>query len=136
MRSITASGRDERGVSLTVFVTIVSLALFIMAGLVLDGGQQAAAVRRAHAAAAGAARAATDAGTTNRVSGRSGEAAATSAARSYLSRLGVPGAVSVDRGGAVLVETELSVETVFLSLIGIDRLQATGRARSEVFGVR
>ena len=53
---------DERGQSVSVFITVVFAALIMTAGLVIDGGQKIAAASRAETAAAGAARAATNAG--------------------------------------------------------------------------
>ena len=61
---MSARTRDERGQSVSVFITVVFAALIMTAGLVIDGGQKIAAASRAETAAAGAARAATNAGVT------------------------------------------------------------------------
>lgn len=47
--------RDERGQSVSVFVTVVFAAMIMTAGLVIDGGQKITAASRAETAAAGAA---------------------------------------------------------------------------------
>ena len=63
------TGSDERGQSVSVFITVVFAALIMTAGLVIDGGQKIAAASRAQTAAAGAARAATNAGVTQSLAG-------------------------------------------------------------------
>ena len=44
---MTALERDERGQSVSVFVTVVFAALIMTAGLVIDGGQKITAASRA-----------------------------------------------------------------------------------------
>ena len=52
------------------------------------------------------------------------------AARSYLAAADVVGTVSLHGGNTVTVTTTASYPTVFLSIIGINELQVTGRAES------
>lgn len=127
---------SERGASVTTFVAVVLVALFAVTGLVIDGGRQAHAVRRAQATAAAAARAATDAAVTVRLAGGGGEAAATAAAQRHLQAAGFAGTVTVLPDGRVRVDAHGEVGTVFLSLIGIATLPAEGSATSEAFPVR
>lgn len=124
--------RSERGQALSVFVAVSVLALLLVCGLVVDGGAQAAAARRAQAAAAQAARAAVDTTATARLAGGQPEAgAAVAAARQVLAAHGVDGDISL-ASGRVEVHTSTRVGTVFLSLIGIDSLAATGTATAEL----
>jgi Flp pilus assembly protein TadG len=126
--------RDERGQSVSVFVTVVFAALIMTAGLVIDGGQKIAAASRAETAAAGAARAATNAGVTQTLAGASPADASLRAARAFLAgQPGVSGGASVS-GGIVTVHTRATEPTIFLSLIGIDSISATGRAESNGVG--
>lgn len=124
--------RDERGQSISVFVVVVLVALFLTVGLVIDGGQKITATARAESAAAGAARAAGNAAATGAVVGRPDVGAAGAAARAYLaSSPGVTGSVSMS-GGVVVVTTRADAPTVFLSAIGIGSLSGTGRAEASI----
>lgn len=124
--------RDERGQSLSVLVLVVVTALLLVAGLVIDGGAQSTAARRAEQAASEAARAAIDAGAAARAAGRAAHVGAMVAAgRSVLTDRGVEGSVTVT-AGRVRVETATRTETVFLGLIGIDALAATGSAEADL----
>lgn len=137
---------DQHGVSLSAFMAVVMFALLLVAGLVIDGGAQAAAARRAETAAAAAARAAADETATARLAGQTpNSAAAIAAAQRLLAELNsaaagsrsptVTGEVRL-RGGRVVVTTRAETETVFLSLIGIHRLRATGSAEAELVANR
>jgi Flp pilus assembly protein TadG len=124
--------RGQRGVSLSAMFAVIVLALLLMAGLVVDGGAQAEASRRAESAAASAARAAADETATARLAGRSVDTgAAIAAAQRVLGEAEVAGTVSLT-GGRVLVSTRAEADTVFLSLIGINKLAATGSAEAEL----
>ncbi len=128
-----APSRDQRGQSLSVLVAVVSVALLLVAGLVVDGGAQAALARRADSAAALAARAAVDATATRRVAGVAISAdEAIAAARDVLR--GYPELASDIRlvNDQVAVETRGSVATVFVSLIGINSLSASGSATADL----
>lgn len=126
--------RDERGQSVSVFVTVVVAALIMTAGLVIDGGQKITAASRAESAAAGAARAAANAGVTQTIAGRSPADASLRAAAAFLAgQPGVSGRASVSNG-VVTVRTRASERTIFLTLIGIDSVSATGHAVSNAVG--
>ncbi|MVA75802.1 hypothetical protein GC722_07170 [Auraticoccus sp. F435] len=118
-------------------VLVVLPSLFLLAGLVVDGGQQVAATRRAEAVAAATARVGADAGAAALVAGDATSAAAEArrAATSYLERSPqVRGTVSLDTG-TVRVRTTSSETTVFLSLIGITSLTGEGSAEARVVPV-
>lgn len=124
--------REERGQALSVFVAVSVLGLLLMCGLVVDGGAQAEAARRAQNAAAQAARAALDTTTTARLAGAEPEAGkAVAVARQVLAAHGVEGEITL-RAGQVEVTTTARIETVFLSLIGINTLRARGSATAEL----
>lgn len=126
--------RDQRGQSVSVFVTVVFAALIMTVGLVVDGGQKNAAASRAETAAAGAARAAANAGVTQSLAGTSPASASLRAARAFLAgQPGVSGSASVSNG-VVTVHTHASEPTLFLSLIGIDTVSATGSATANAVG--
>jgi len=123
--------------SLSVFVAVSVLALLLVAGLVVDGGAQAVAARRAELVAAAAARAAADSTATARLAGnRPDVSAAIVAARQVLTGSeDVTGEVHL-AGGRVVVTTAAGVDTVFLSLIGITRLVGHGSAEAELVANR
>lgn len=130
--SIRAQRRDERGQALSGFVAVVLVALFLTAGLVIDGGSQAAAARRAQGAAAEAARAAVDEGAVARVAGDPmSPSSVRASAESVLHDRGVQGSVTVD-GTVVHVATSQTVPTHFLGLIGIGTLTAHGEASADL----
>lgn len=136
-----APHHDQRGQAISLYVLGVISALFVMAGLVVDGGQKAQAISRAESMAAGAARAAANAGAGSTVApGSSGglqTGAARQAAQDYLAastgdgQPAVTGSVTVT-DSRVVVTTTTSAPTVFLSLIGIDRVDGTGAATAQV----
>lgn len=123
---------DQAG-SVTLFGVVAGLALLVLVGLVVDGGAKVRAVQRADAIAAEAARAGGQAillpaaiqGQPPRVD----PTAALAEANAFLGRRGVTGTVAVTGGGRSLdVQVETSSPTVFLGLIGISDLKATGHA--------
>ena len=114
------------------FIAVVVVALLLMGGLVVDGGAQAAAHRRTTQAAAEAARAAVDAGTTQQAAGVGLDVGAMQAAgQAVLARRSLSGVVVVS-GGRVRVTTSTTTPTIFLSLIGIRTLTASGEADAEL----
>jgi len=121
--------RTERGASLSVFVATVVVALLAVAGLVIDGGAQAAAARECQLVASEAARAASDAGALNRAAGLAVDPGAMRAAASEVlaTHPRVQGDVQVS-GGQVVVSTRATISTTFLSLIRITTLAASGHA--------
>ncbi|HYP44026.1 MAG TPA: pilus assembly protein TadE [Propionibacteriaceae bacterium] len=124
--------RSERGQSVNLFALLVSGALMLTVGLVVDGGQKVTATARAEAAAAGAARAASNAAATSQLAGGTDVATAVRAAKTYLDgEPGVTGSVTV-RAGVVGVRTEAAAPTLFLSMIGIDHVEAAGSAEANI----
>jgi hypothetical protein len=137
----TRPATDERGHAVSVLMLGVIAALIMVAGLVVDGGQKATAVSRAESVAAGAARAAANAGAGGTLAGGSGPTVAAGrarqAAQTYLKAAatgdGAPlsGTVTVS-GPTVRVRTTVQVSTIFLSVIGIDHLSGDGEATARV----
>ena len=78
--------------------------------------------------------AATNAGVTQSLAGASAGDASLRAARAFLAgQPGVRGSATV-HNGVVTVTTRASERTLFLSLIGVDSVSATGTARSNAVG--
>ena len=124
--------RDERGLTVSVFVLLVLAALIATAGLVVDGGQKVTAASRAEAAADGASRAAANAAATQRLAGRDGAGSAVLAAKAYLAgQPGVTGTVDLS-GGVVRVATSATEPTIFLSALAIDEVTGTGSASASI----
>lgn len=124
--------RDQRGQSFSVLVIVVVTALLLVAGLVVDGGAQSAAARRAEQAASEAARTAVDAGSTARAAGQAPNVATMAAAgRQVLASRGVEGTVTIE-AGRVRVETTAHTRTVFLGLVGVESLRASGSAEADL----
>lgn len=127
--------REERG-SITIWLAITSLAMMILVGLAVDLGGQVHAQQRAHDLAAQAARAGGEqvqaapavAGDFVRVDA----AAASQAARAYLTAADVDGAVAVTGGTSLTVEVTDVYHPRFLGLIGINHLQVTGSATARL----
>ena len=113
----------------TAFVVIFTLALLVMAGLVLDGGLALAAKVQAIDDAQAAARAGAQAidiplyRATGQITLDPTEAAAD--ADAYLARSGHTGTVTVN-GDQVTVTITISQPTQILDLAGIDQLTETG----------
>ncbi len=123
---------DDRGLSVSVLITVALAAFFAMCGLVIDGGAKVTAERRAEVVAAQAARAGTDASALQRLAGVDGSAAAVQAATAVLHRsAGLTGEVSLT-DGRLTVRTHTESSTVFLSLVGVDRMSADGSATAEL----
>ncbi|MHB1884915.1 MAG: hypothetical protein ACYCVV_07860 [Acidimicrobiales bacterium] len=121
-------GASESGM-VTAFVVIFTLALLLMAGLVLDGGLALAAKVQAIDDAQAAARAGAQAIDipTYRASGliTLDPAQATADAQRYLAAAGHTGTVSVN-GEQVTVTVTITQATQILDLAGIDHLTETG----------
>jgi len=121
--------------SVSLFLVVAVLALFIAVGLVVDGGQKLRSTQRADDVAAEAARAGVQSiQPANTVRGQPVQVnpeAAISAARHYLSAAGVAGTVTVT-GGRAQVSTSISFTPAFLSLIGLGTQTVTGRAEARL----
>ena len=104
-----------------------------MAGLVVDGAAQLQARQHAQDAASQVARYAMDAAAPYLVDGRSGSSAALKAAGQAAKGYGgIAFVFSVDAAGALHVNASTTVPTIFLRLIGIQQLKATGQAIATV----
>lgn len=126
-------GGSERGQSLSVLFAVVLPALLLVIGLVIDGGAQAGAARRAESAAAAAARAAVDATAASVLAGRGPDLVmAREAGLDVLA--GYPDVTGEVRlvGGMVEIETIATVRTQVLMVIGITTLSASGQATAEL----
>ena len=121
--------------SVSLFLVVAVVGLFIAVGLVVDGGQKLRSTQRADDVAAEAARAGVQSiQPANTVRGQPAQVnpeAAISAARHYLSVAGVAGTVTVT-GGRVQVSTSISFTPAFLSLIGLGTQTVTGRASARL----
>lgn len=110
---------------------VVVMAIFLVAGLVVDGGAQVRAHRQAEVSAAIAVRAGSDASAARRLLGEDGTGEALAAARGVLAAEGVEGQASMSEG-VLSVTTAISAETTFLSLLGIGSLPTEGSASAEL----
>ena len=121
--------------SVSLFLVVAVVALFITVGLVVDGGQKLRSTQRADDVAAEAARAGVQSiQPANTVRGQPAQVnpgAAITAARHYLSVARVDGTVTVT-GGRVKVATSISFTPAFLSLIGLGTQTVTGRAEARL----
>lgn len=124
----------DSGQSLSAFTAVVAVALFLVAGLVIDGGAQLAAMSRAESIAANAVRVAADASATATVEGESGAPEGRSAAMRYLStQKDVVGDVQFDADGSITVTVRITQDTVFLSLIGMTTVDAAASASGRLY---
>lgn len=126
----------DRG-SASAFLAVAVLALLLMAGLVVDGGGKVRALQRADRLAGEAGRAAgQQVELADAIAGRRPRitpAAAVEAARRYLRRAGVEGAVTVsDDRREVSIDVTTSVRTVFLGLVGVQEMEGHGHAVVEL----
>ena len=115
---------------MSVFVSVAIVALLLAIGLAVDGAAQAHARRTCETAAAQLARIGADASASARIQGGdtvgAGRQAAQDAARQLYPGLQVQ--VSVTASGQLQVRASTSTPTLFLTLMGIDRLSASGQA--------
>ncbi|WP_204165791.1 hypothetical protein [Streptomyces sp. NEAU-S7GS2] len=125
---------DDRG-GISVFVAIITVPLLVLGGLlVVDGLGRLRAVERADALALEAARAgAQGIDASQAVPGTAIKAdprAAAAAARTYLSRAGVQGTVTVQSGTRLSVSVHDTYATKFLSLVGVSSVPVDGHGRA------
>jgi Flp pilus assembly protein TadG len=117
--------------AITLFLAVMMVALFAAVGLVVDAGGRVHALQQAHRAAAEAARAASEQLDPPAVVGgdapKPDTAAAARAARSFLRAAGVAGDVRVS-GSTVHVDTHVTYEPVFLSMLGMRTMTLSGDA--------
>jgi hypothetical protein len=111
----------------------VVLSLFVVAGLVYDGGLILAAHRRAFNEAAAAARAGTQAISATTLAGGGAvdtdPARAEAAAQAYLAATGHAGSVVV-QGDMVEVTVSIPYQTTILGAVGMGETTVTGTGRS------
>jgi hypothetical protein len=119
---------DERG-QVTAFVTLLTLSLLLVIGLVLDGGFILATKRQVDNEALAAARAGAQEVSTEvlRATGRSelDERRAEAAALGYLAAVGRTGTASA-RGDSITVEVEASRSLLILGFAGLRDVTVTG----------
>jgi hypothetical protein len=131
-RGLRRFGDEEAGM-VTAFVVIFTVALLAMAGLVLDGGLALAAKVHAIDDAQAAARAGAQAIDipTYRATGTItlDPAQAVADAERFLAAAGEHGTVTVT-GQTVSVTVTITQPTQILSIVGVDRLTATGTGSS------
>lgn len=124
---------DEEG-TVTVFVVGFMLALLVVAGLVIDGGNVLAARREAANVAESAARAGAQGININAARTSRGveldPAAAEARADSYLTQTGYRGRASVQED-EVLVEVTITQRTFLLGLAGIASVTVHGRGDAQ-----
>ncbi|MFV0308947.1 MAG: pilus assembly protein TadG-related protein [Desertimonas sp.] len=130
-RSIRRARGDRGNVSL--LIVMVLPALFIAAGLVLDGGRQIEMRRAAHGHAAAAARAAVQLGDVEVRTGVLDPAMAIARASAELGRTGADGVASVS-GQTVTVTVTATVDYVLLPGGGAVRQTATASPERGVTG--
>ncbi|WP_125775606.1 pilus assembly protein TadG-related protein [Antribacter gilvus] len=129
------SPRDERG-EVSILAAGLIPALIIAIGLVVDGGGKLHANDEAQYAAEQAARAAAQqigiAAAMNGDAPRIDPAAAINAANANLAAAGVQGNVVTVDGATVTVRAQVTYQTRFLPMIGINQLtaEATAEARA------
>lgn len=134
-RRLHALRGDDRG-SFTVYA-IASMTMFvIIIGLVVDGGGQIRNLQRADTAAQEAGRAAGQAVNpvvvTRGDGGQINPGAAAVAARFYLAAAGVHGTVTVTGATTLQITTTTSYSPVFLGIIGVGALPASGTAQVQL----
>jgi Flp pilus assembly protein TadG len=125
---------DERG-SAAVFVMLMTVALLVAAGLVIDGGYALAERRQLTNQVEQAARVGADAldqdslrdGGTPKVDANRARAAATK----YLAAAGAPRAVVTVAGNSVTVTIDGHADTAVLSIVSIDHIPVSASATAE-----
>lgn len=125
----------QRG-SISLFAVVLTVALIVVIGLVVDGGAMIHAQQHAHSVAREAARAGGQAVATG-VAVRGGGAAADpytarAAAQAHLSAAGLPGTVTITGGTRLHVQTTTTYEPIFLSIVGVGTQTVTARAEARL----
>lgn len=126
------------GGQVTVFAVALLLMLFVMVGLVLDGGRHFTALRAAQNLAAAAARAGAQAVSERTLRDPNGEpgldaSAARQMAEEFLAAEGVEGTVDVG-SASVTVTVELGVDPLILGLAGVGSRRVTATETAQVEG--
>lgn len=135
-RAQAARSADDAG-SILIMLPILTVGLFMMLGLVIDGAGRVRALQNAHSVAAQAARQAgqqIDGGALQldgktRINTTSGVAKA----KSFLRRAGMRGEVSVNPARTrITVNAKNRYRPVFLSLFGFGSVEMTGSADAQL----
>lgn len=119
---------DESGL-ITAMAVILAGALFVLAGVVVDGGRAIASHEQATAEAEQAARAGADALAPGSLRGgdlRPSPLAAVAAAQAYMAQAGHPGTATVNGDVVAAHVAPFSVPTTFLGLIGLHAFTVSG----------
>ena len=129
------TGRDDRG-QVTIFVVVMTVALLVMAGLVLDGGRLFTARRDAQNVAAGAARAGAQGVSEDSLRDPSGSptldpTAAFDRAQAFLTAAGANGTVQVD-ATTVTVTVTRDVSPLILGIVGIGDRHITATETAQI----
>lgn len=124
--------------SVTLWSVIVTLGLFMVIGLVVDGGAQLRATQKADQLARGAARAGAQQVTTASLRGKGAievdSAQANQAARAYIAASdAVVTGVSVS-GSTVTVYTSVTFRPALLSMVGYGSISVRGEGSAEAVG--
>ncbi|HMG62167.1 MAG TPA: hypothetical protein VK599_04390 [Streptosporangiaceae bacterium] len=134
---IQRRGDDADRGSLTLMLAVLFVALLALAGVVIDGGAKLTAAENAAAVAQEAARA--GAGLVNEATAHASgsfvvdQDQAIAAANEYLSSAGYAGSAAPGPGtDEIKVTVRVSEPTKVLSIIGIDTINATGRATANL----
>lgn len=121
---------------MTVFLAVAASALFLVTGLVIDGGAQLRAAQHAQATAEEAARAAAQAlDTTQVMQGGEVEAdpqAAVQAATDYLRAVDASGTAYPETATTLTVHVTETRPTTLLPLLGVTELTAHGHASARI----
>lgn len=129
--------RDNDRGSVTVFFAVAVAGLLVMVGLIVDGGTKITLLQRADDLAAQATRAGGQAvDPTTVLTGQTttaDPARAVHAAQAFLATNQATGKVVLDPNGRGLTVTvTLATSTVFLGLVGVDEITASGTSHARL----
>ncbi len=132
-REVRPRPDDERGASVSVLIAACIPAFILICGLAVDGAHQVSAQRAATVTAAQAARVGSDSAATGRLNGLDARQEAMRAAREHVgTHPGMACTVGIDANDRVHVEVSTRADTAFLSIVGINHLNARGAATAEL----
>lgn len=139
IKALTGGAASERG-SVSVWMMTIATAMVLLLGLAVDASGQIHTRARAQGVAAEAARAGgqqlTGAGAIRGQDPVIDPAAAVLAASTYLAAApGITGTATITAAQRIVVTTEATYQTKFLSLIGITTLPVSGHAEIEIHRV-
>lgn len=129
LHRLTRSGDRGSGGSMALFLLISALGLFIILGLVVDGGSRAQALDRANRIANEAARAGLQSAVI--YNGNIDTAAVSAGVQQYLATEGVKGSSWIE-GNTVHVEVLIKQPTKVLKMISIGELPVTGSGSADI----